>query len=62
MGDKRNGALVERLLCEDVAKAALLSSVIDIMEVHLRVLTFVNFELDAARASDEELWFPPNEN
>ena len=33
MRDKRNGAIVEWLLYEDVARAGLLSSVVDIMKV-----------------------------
>ena len=33
MRDKRNGAIVEWLLCEDVARAGLLTSVVDNMKV-----------------------------
>ena len=33
MRDKGNGTIVESLLCEDVARAGLLTSVVDIMKV-----------------------------
>jgi len=47
MGDKGNGATAERLLCEGVAKAGLLSSVVEIRE-NKWTFASVDFELDVA--------------
>ena len=59
MGDKRNGATAEEILCEAVAKAGLLSSIVGPGEMKC---ASVNFELDVEVASDEESWSPPKEN
>ena len=59
MGDKRNGATAEEILCEGVAKAGLLTSIVGPREMKC---ASVNFKLDVALASDGESWFPPKEN
>ena len=60
MGDKRNGAVTaEEILCEGVAKAGLLTSIVGPREMKC---ASVNFELDVAVASDEESWSPAKEN
>ena len=54
MGDKRNGATAEEVLCEGVAKAGLLSSIVGLREIKWNGFFAV--------ASDGESWSPPKEN
>ena len=55
MGDKRNGVTAAEVLCEGVAKAGLLSSIVGPREMKC---ASVNFKLDVAIASDGESWSP----